>query len=326
MNKRANETTQEYFDRLEKEHIEAVNQNKKAKENKTKKRKGLIVAAWLVLLSVITAITGTLYFKKKNNTENKAKDRIEKEIETDEISLADLGLEEEIVEENEKIYGETTGDVDKKQVVKKDGTIWKNQTAADKSNQVGKVVVDDKNGTLTVKPNGTAVEKDKGYEVKDETGKVTQSGTNQTGTPDDYIWNKEENKGLKEGYVYADGDYYNLKGEKVAYKGQVILKTAFEQIKKTCTTTKPVTNNNQTTTPSTENTQNNNTPETTITETFTPIEGVVNPDGTYTIDGITFESKADYEQWVIQGYEGYAIDIVDGIMKSTDGKTLVKTK
>ena len=267
--------------------------------NKKKERKGLFVAAWLILLAGITALTGALAFKKKNDLNNKPKDKIEKEIETDDISLADLGALEEIVNPNEKIYGETTGDVDKKQVVKKDGTIWKNQAAADKSNQVGKTTIDDKNGTLTVKPNGTVVEKDKNYEVKDETGKVTQSGTNESGIPSGYVWDKDLNAYVPANevglYIYADATYYNTKGDLVVNKGDKVLKTTLETIKKTCTTTKAETNNTTTTTPSTDNTTNNNTEAETVID-----EGKINEDGTYTIYGVTYMDKATFEAILLE--------------------------
>ena len=166
---------------------------------------------------------------------------------------------------------------------------------------------------------------------KDENGNIKDTGTNSTGTPDDYVWDNEENKGLKDGYVYADKDYYNEFGELIIKKGQVVKKTTLDALKEIQPTTNNNknnnnANNNNTNNNNTNNNNNNTTTETTVTETFTPAEGVVNPDGTYTIDGITFESKADYEQWIIQGYEGYAIDSADGIMKSIDEKTLVKTK
>lgn len=41
-------------------------------------------------------------------------------------------------------------------------------------------------------------------------------------------------------------------------------------------------------------------------------EGIITSSGLYSINGMTFQSKADYDQWVIQGYNGYAE--VNGIM------------
>ena len=51
-----------------------------------------------------------------------------------------------------------------------------------------------------------------------------------------------------------------------------------------------------------------------------------NEDGTYTIFGLTFRTKADFEQWVIQGYEGYAE--YDGVMMPEEEilKQIQKTK
>ena len=42
-------------------------------------------------------------------------------------------------------------------------------------------------------------------------------------------------------------------------------------------------------------------------------EGIINPDGTYTIYGITYLSYADYQQYIINGGEGYGY--VDGIVQ-----------
>ena len=68
------------------------------------------------------------------------------------------------------------------------------------------------------------------------------------------------------------------------------------------------------------------TSSTTSNQTFSNAEeGISNTDGTYTIYGITFESKADYQQWVIQGGEGYGID-TDGIMKAMPDLEVEKQK
>lgn len=318
-----NENVYKYEDALKQEEIE---QNKKIT-----KQKGLIIGILILLLSGIIGITSSIFPRKKKDIDKTIKNSIETvdDIEIDDISLADLGLEEEIVDTNDKIYGKTTGNVDKKEIVEKNGVIWKNKEAADKSNQVGKVQVDDKNGTLDVKPNGEVFEKEQGYEVKDQNGTVVDSGSNSTGTPDGF--KKDENTGTlvkDEDYnkfTVVDADYYDKNGTLVYSKGEKVLKETLEKIKKdpNLTTVKPTTNsitNNTVTPPKVEET----------TTEIVQEEGTINKDGTYTIYGVTYMDKATFqaimlsEQELETVYKDGVIYLKSYVDEMNNQKTLTK--
>lgn len=300
-----------------------IKKEKKVKKQKNKKR--IAVALIALCLAATTAISGlVLHFnKKKNNNTNNSKNN------SSISAVGDLGVELDFPKSSKPSLGETTGNVNVSDIVSSNGKYYANQSHADKADKVGTSSIDTKGDTLKVESNGTVKEKEEGYEIKDkETGSIIQSGNvSSDGSIEGF--KKDENLG---GYfeeeddvetlVYSDANYYDKNGDLVLAKGDLVEEERLAYAKKHYSTTKPVvssktsTSSTVTSTPSvSSNTSskpsvNSNTSSTTSTTD----EGKVNADGTYTIFGLTFETKADYQQWVLQGYEGYAE--ADGIMKS----------
>lgn len=150
------------------------------------------------------------------------------------------------------------------------------------------------------------------------------------------------NKFINNGYSYKDlyssihyivtkvisRNFIDEEGTVIINKGDVVAKETLEKAKKYLTTTKKTNSSSNTTTSSTTTSSATDTSSKneTSSTTTTSNEGKVNANGTYTIFGLTFESKADYEQWVLQGYEGYAE--ADGIMMPEEEilKQIQKTK
>ena len=97
------------------------------------------------------------------------------------IDINDLGVayEDPTLETGKPEYGETTGNVNKDDIVEKDGINWKDKEAADNSDDVGKTEIDDKDGTLEVKPDGDVFEKEQDYEIKDADGNIKEEGSNE---------------------------------------------------------------------------------------------------------------------------------------------------
>lgn len=307
-------------------------------------------------LALVTTITGVVHIAKNTNKDNK---ETKPKATSSMVTLEDIGVELEMPKEDEIVIktGETTGKVDKNKVVEKDGVVYVDKENADKSDKVGDVKTDTKNDTLEVKPDGTVVEKEEGYEIVDkETGNVIESGkVEENGIPDGFEENEElggtyEEEDNTEDYVIADNNYYAEDGTLMVQKGDIISKEDLEYAKKhfttqapqksTSSTTSSYTSSVESTTSSKETTSSvsstisskketassvsstTSSKETTsnisstTTETTNIEEGVLNPDGTYSIFGLTFITKADFEQWIIQGYTGYIE--VDGIMISEE--------
>jgi len=282
------------------------NENKANKQKKNKKSLILVIVA-AVAAGVIVLTSGIIAFvrhfsKKQNPTGNSN---------TSSISmLADIGDELEFPEEPKPKYGETTGKVDVNKIVEKNGKIYVDQESANKSDKVGTSSVDTKGDTLKVESDGTVKEKTDGYEIKDkETGSVIQSGNvSSDGSIDGFEKNEElggtyEEKDNTDDLVRADSNYYNEEGTCVIRKGDLLSKETLEYAKANLSTVAQVSSSNVSSSVS-SNTSSNTSSSTT---------GVTNPDGTYTIGGITYLSKADYQQCILDGYEGYAI--IDGIMQ-----------
>lgn len=287
----------------------------KVKKYNTKSKKFVISAVALTAAGVIVVTSGIAglvnLFKKKNNAE------VPKTPKNSIVQVDDMGTELEFPENNTSKYGNTTGNINADELVEKNGKIYKDKDSADKADKKGNSSFDNKNNTL-IEEDGKIKDKTQGYEIKDDTGKVIEQGDlEENKIPDGYAWDSVLKKYvLKEEvgkYVYADATYYDTEGNVVINKGEVVAKETLEKAKKYLTTTKPVktetsSNTSSTTTSKTETSSKEETSSTTTNE------GKVNADGTYTIFGLTFRTKADYEQWVIQGYEGYAE--VAGIMMS----------
>lgn len=295
-------------------------------QNSRRKRKRILTRVIAVILAG-TLITGIIHIFKRFKNNPKDNGPTQSTIDPtytinpeDEIDINDLGVvyDDPTLETEKLEYGNTTGDINKEDLVEKDDTIWKDEEAADNSSNVGKEEVDDKGGNLEVKPNGDVHEKEDGYEVVDGEGNVKEEGSNENGIPEGYAWDDVLGKYVKEEdvgkYVYVDATYYDENGNVVFEKGDIVTKETLEMIKKTFTTTKPTVSQTQPEIRPEETVPETKPEEPTEGEIIVTEQGTINPDGTYTIFGLIFESKADYEQWVIQGYEGYAIDL-DGIMK-----------
>lgn len=317
-----------YETKFEEIQNEKLQNNTKKTTKKTNKRglKALIIASLALLLAGVTALTCFLVSRKKKYTTN-ATTSMTSSI----VTVDDLGMEEEFTSSESKQYGKTTGDVDVNEIVEKDGTIWKNQEAADKSDEVGKVEIDTKNDTLVVKPNGEVHEKEEEYVIKKEDGK--KETLTKKEFDDKYVYDKElDTTVVKEDankFVELDSNYYNkTTGDLVYKKGERVLKATYEKIKKDSklTTKKPVKSSTVSSKPS--NTTSNTTsskpsnttssttsskPSTTTSNTSSTtsvtdsLGGVVNEDGTYTIyfeseDGkipVTYMDKATYQSWLL---------------------------
>ena len=281
----------------------------KPKKEKTKKSKKFIVGIIALITAGAIALGAgiahlTSIFKKKNND---VPTKPTTSIST--MDLDDMGTELEFPEETTPTYGETTGNVDVNELTEKDGKYYKDKESADKSDNVGKETVDTKNDTL-VEEDGKVKDKTEGYEIKNEQGEVIDQGNlNEDKLPDGFEHNDEldgdfEKEDNTSTLTYADSDYYDKEGNLVLAKGDLVEKDRLEYAKKHYSTVKPA---KQETTSATQSTQSTETtqPETTepteVTEPQT--EGVVNPDGTYTIFGVTYADKATFEQIALSDLE-----------------------
>lgn len=258
---------------------------KKEKKQWSKKVKALLISSVAVLGAAVIGTTAFLanHFgnkKKKYDTNSK----------NETYSISDLGLEEEITSSEDSIYIDATNGIDTKQIVSKNGKLYVNSKAAEKSSEVGKSVIDTKGGTLEVKSNGKVYEKNNSeYQVVDKNGNVTSSGTkDSTGAPNGYVYDS-----VIGGYVKPEEAGKYVRDE----NGHIVSKEDYE-----------ARNNSNTTSNSTSSSTSSSS---TISEV--EVKGHYNADGTYTIYGMTFETKEDFEQYVLQGYEGYGL--VNGIMK-----------
>lgn len=263
-----------------------INAKNAKKENSKKKRKGIIKSAIALALAGLIAVGCYFGFRKKNNNPNIDKPSI--------TTVDDLGMDEEFDNSDEsKLYGDTTGDINKEDLVEKDGVIYKDKEAADNSDKVGDKETDLKDGDLVIDKDGDVVEKEPGYEIKDENGNTTEKGEGDI--PKGYAYDPVLDKIVKEDqvgkFVYADNDYYSkIDGTQYCKKGDIVLKTSLENWKK---------DSNITTVKPSANTTNNNTSSTKTESTEKVDNGVINPDGTFTISGVTFKDKATYQAIVL---------------------------
>jgi len=292
------------YEEIEEEILEEI------KEDKNKSTKKKIIALVAVLLSLAGIITSCMALKKKNKKPNdKEPVEITTPLEIEEtISLDDIGETVDLNDETkapEEIYSNPTGDIDPEKIVEKDNELYVDQEAADNKDKVGETFIDDKGGKLEITPSGTVVEKDENAEIKKEDGTVVTEKINpDTNLPNGAVHDENLNKDVKEEdankYVYVEQDYYRVSdGSLVWSKGEIVTKETLEKIKndKNLTTIKPVIE----TTPSTPETSTPETkPSTPETESnIDSLGGITNPDGTYTIYGITYMDKATFESFVI---------------------------
>lgn len=293
---------------------------------KPKKKKGLIVAIVAVVAAAaigVTSIVASLLKKGNNGAKEEQSTTIS------DIGLDDLGNELTTDSTTKTTYKVVSGDIDPDKIVEQDGKLYVDEDSASKAKQtktsidlkndtLKTSVVKDKDGKTTVK----VYDKTTGYVIEDKTNKTTVTGNlKDDGIPDGYAYDPVLKKIVKEEevgkYVYADATYYDKDGNVALQKGDVVLKETLEKAKKYfSTTTTKKTTTTTTTKGSTTNgttTANKGTTTTTSKQTTTSNQGKLNADGTYTIYGMTFETKEDYQQWVLDGYTGYAE--IDGIMK-----------
>lgn len=266
------------------------------------------------------------------------------------VSLSSLGKELELPKKDtpKKEFGTVTGNVEPEKIVEDNtGTLWATPEAESKKEEVDKVVIDDKNDTLEVKPDGTVFEKEPSYEIKDETGKVVETGTldSSSDLPDGWSYDKDTDKNLpseevgkyeldddKEGIWNKANDEYqgykdaleavengeNVTEETIIVPMDPVVIEESEIIYYDTITNISGTNINDTISDSiiTDTTVSDTTTPDYIDNPYDIINPPENTNGLYLdpISGLYFESKADYEQWVFQDYEGY--NLVNGIMVS----------
>lgn len=256
-----------------------------------------------------------------SNTDTNVKNETKK-------TLADLGLALTFPEiENKTEYKNPSAtNVDTNEIVEDNqGTLWVDKEAQEESVNIGKVEVDTKDDTLEVKPDGNVYEKEESYEIVDkETGNVIVSeDLDNNDLPDGFEYDSARDEIVKEEevgkYVYSEYDFYFADGTLVISKGDLVSIETYERAKVELSTTKPEKSEpveevvDSVFTPIEEETiieENIQTEETVTEEVEVEIEeevtieqvteeGIVNQDGTYTIYGTTYESKADFEQFLL---------------------------
>ena len=304
-------------------------QAKNLKKNK-KKRKGLFAAIIALILAGSTLLAAMLLGRKQENDKGNlpTQPTTSTFLPDEDVSIDDIGTkyDDPNLNNDDKEYGEVTGDINKEDIVEKDETLWKDEEAADKSDEVGKEEIDDKDGTLEVKPNGDVFEKEEDYEIEKEDGTVVEGtvteedkqngnvGSDGTVLPPGYVHDENLDIDVKEEdankFVYCDANYYDSEGTLVYAKGDYITPEDLEMAKQYLTTTKPVIETEPEVKP--EETE----PEVKPEETPIIDEGVINPDGTYTIYGITYMSKEDYYQFLLYPeqygyYNGMVLSLED---------------
>lgn len=298
---------------------------KKTVVKKKKNKKGIIVGFIAGVLAGAVAIGCFLGFKKKKT---KLPTQTSNSIS---ISVNDIGVEEEIpvVENNQ--FEKVTGNIKQEDLVEKNGTTWKDQNAANKSDNVGTVIVDTKNDTLKVQPDGEVIEKDIDYVVKDTQGNTIEIGSNENGAPNGFVYDDgmDSYVEVEDAYKYItlEADYYDMSGNLVFSMGEVVTREAYERIKAQFIAHVP-----QTTTPnygydynqpsytqpnygydynqpSYDYNQNNGYVNNSNADSY---GGVINPDGTYTIYGTTYADKATFEAIALG--EADDVQIIDGVI------------
>lgn len=307
-----------------------------------KKNRIITLSIVAVIMSAITAISVFSLKNKKNN--NKEKIDIDKAISntitgvsdleninnnenSDTIKLEDLDVELDVLEDlnsDKKEYSNPTGNVNVNEIVQDNNTkeIWSSQSAQQNSVNIGSEVFDTKDDTLEVKPNGNVYEKNIGYEIKDQNSNIISSGDYDNGKIPGYV--KDESTGdqikVEDINTYTDPDG-NLWESKEQYENYLKLLESQNESKETIII--PV--ENQTDDNLNIEQDVNLGDNSNISQT--PEQGKINPDGTYTIFGITYDSKADYQAYIM-GEEGYIIVgdrvIYNGQKEKSKTKELIK--
>lgn len=281
----------EYFDNIEIRGSKVKDNNSKKTSNKKKKIVTRISALALAIIAGVGSLVA-LHSSKKNN---------DKKISMVVNTIDSIGDELEYDIDNSSKYNDPSGKLDVSHITKDSkGRLYVNEEALKKAGSVGSTSIDTKNGTLVTKSNGKVYVKDEGYTILDESGNVKATGTKPAGSnmPDGYVWDSNRNEYVKKEDA---GKYiYNKNGELVRIEDK-----DKEEGEKIISSETKIVENTTTTTPSTSTTTKSN-PTTTTTKPST--------DNYYTdqISGLKFESKEDYQQWVLNGYKGYGL--VNGVM------------
>lgn len=312
----------------------------KTKTNNKKKKKGIIAAAIAVAMAGVMAVTGLIVgsklkkkdddFKPGNSITDIADDKI------DTASLDSIG-EQLPTEAKKSEYTKVSGDFNIEDVVRgADGYLYVDEESARNASKSGSVSIDTKGGTLTVDDSGKVYTQSEGYVIVDSNGNVIESGE---GTPS-----------IDEGidYVECPNNYYDDEGTLVHSVGEFITPEELELCKTYYHTTKPTPGeydkveeeiiyengysekdikDDSSAIGSKETTslvgsdyieqEETKAEEEKIEEqkdsNISSNEGIINADGTYTIYGVTYLSYADYQQYIINGGEGYGY--IDGMIQ-----------
>lgn len=278
----------------EEEYEAARNRKGKIKKSKTKKKILAIISGALAFVSI-----GGIFIanrsKRKNNNQNDNDIKVVQTSDTldsNKVALdaldIDLSIPEDKKVSSDKLYTNPTGNVNVN-TIKEDsnGTIWTNEEAHTKKDQIG-TKIEDKKGTLIVNPTGEVYEKETGYEIKDESGNTIESGEINDGIPAGYVWDSARGEYVKEDEV---GKYvYNKLGELVSVDDPSV------------TNPDILDDNNETKIE--EDTSNTINDDETSNEIESPSNndnygGTINSDGTYTIYGTTYMDKATFEAFIL---------------------------
>ena len=220
------------------------------------------------------------------------------------INLSTLGdeLSPKAIKNDVKV----TGNVNPETIVNGNGVNYVDEEALNKSNNVGKTIVDTNNGQYYVTNDGKVKENETGNNIVDGKGNTTYEGS--SNIPEGYVYDEEQKAYVEKEeagkYVTLTSNYYDKNGNLVFENGELVSKDAYASIEEDIKNGKLTKTKVEKVEPTKE----------AQTEEVKKEEGKTNSNGTYSIYGLTFETKADYDQWVIQGYEGYVE--VDGIMMS----------
>lgn len=306
----------------ENDYEKARNTKLSRKKSKSKKRVIGIIAIALAALTAGTVFVTSIFKKNKNNNQNKSGEKQNTVQTTNDtlpamntLSLDKLGIELEFPKEENKNkeYKNPSENVDPKEIVEDtNGTIWANEEAYNNSDQVGKEVIDYKDGSLESNSNGTVYEKETGYEIQDSNGNVETGNINDDGSVGEFVWDEDRgemvNKDELGKYIYSDLNFYFEDGSLAIAKGDLVSKEDYNRAKKELFTTKP-SNSVPETTYETEY----NTAESEIETSYTD-EGVINSDGTYTIYGSTYMDKATFEAFILDDNSSINFGYVDGVI------------
>ncbi len=245
--------------------------------------------------------------------------------------LGNLGKELELPEKETnsgKIeIGEVTGNVQSEKVVEdENGTLWATKEDEEKKDEIGTTVTDTKNDTLEEK-DGKVVEKQPSYEIKDENDNVKETGTLDSSSDLPGGWSYDETTGKNlhtedvgkyvtddEGNLWLKEDWEAyLEALKKANESGAIVKEETEVVP----SDPVVVEEGETVYTDSNSASSDNSTSSDVFEDSSDL--IIQPestDGLYLdqVSGLYFESKADYEQWVLQDYEGY--NLVNGVMRA----------